>query len=66
MTVVAEAVKDGTGEGGIVVEGRWPVCGDFVGGEDDGGAFVASADDLEQEVSSALVEREVAKFVEDE
>lgn len=66
MAVVAEAVKDGAGEGGVVVEGGGPLGGDFIGGQDDGGTFVAGADDLEEEVAAMLVEGEVAQFVEDE
>jgi len=38
----------------------------FVGGQDDGATFVAGADDLEEQVGSALVDWQVADFVEDE
>ncbi len=64
--MVEEAVEDGGGDGGVAVEDGGPVLEGFVGGQDDGAAFVAGADDLEEQVGSALVDGEVADLVEDE
>ena len=66
MAVVEEAVEDGGGDGGVAVEDGGPLFEGFVGGQDDGAALVAGADDLEQEVGSALVDGQVADFIEDE
>ncbi len=64
--MVEESVEDSGGDGGIAVEDGGPIFEGFVGGEDDGAAFVTGADDLEEEVGAALVYGEVADFVEDE
>ena len=64
MAVVAESVEDGTGQGGVVIEGGGPLCGHFVCGEDDGVALVAGADDLEEEVAALLVQGEIAELIE--
>ncbi len=64
--VVEEAVEDGGGDGGVAVEDGGPLFEGFVGGEDDGALFVAGADDLEEEVGAALVDGEVADFIQDE
>ena len=66
MAVVEEAVEDGGGDGGVAVEDGGPLFEGFVGGQDDGTAFVAGADDLEQEVGTALVDGEIADFIKDE
>ena len=66
VAVVEEAVEDGGGDGGVAVEDGGPLFVGFVGGEDDGAAFVAGADDLEEEVGSVLVDGEVADFIKDE
>ena len=65
VAVVEQAVEDGGGNGGVAVEDGGPLFEGFVGGQDDGTAFVAGADDLEEEIGSALVDGEVADFVED-
>ena len=66
MAMVEEAVEDGGGDGGVAVEDGGPLLEGLVGGQDDGTALVAGADDLEEEVGSALVDGQVADFVEDE
>ena len=64
--MMEEAVEDGGGDGGVTVEDGGPLLEGFVCGEDDGTAFVAGTNDLEQKVGSALVDGQVADFVEDE
>jgi hypothetical protein len=61
-----ESVEDGGGEDGVVVEDLGPGFVGLVGGEDDGTAFVALADDLEEEVGAGFVDREISQFVDDE
>jgi hypothetical protein len=61
--VVEESVEDGAGQGAVVVEDGRPVFEDLVGGQDDRAAFVALADDLEEEVGPAFVDGQVAQFV---
>ena len=48
FAVVHDAVEDGGGDGGVVVEGLLPFLVDAIGGDDGGGVFVASGDDLEE------------------
>ena len=64
--MVEEAVEDGRGDGGVTVEDGGPLLEGLIGGEDDGTAFVAGTNDLEQKIGSALVDGQVADFVEDE
>jgi hypothetical protein len=66
VAVVVEAVEHGGGNGGVAVEDDWPLFESLVGGQDDGAALVAVADDLEEQIGSALVDGQVADFVEDE
>jgi hypothetical protein len=37
-----------------------------IGGDEDGGALVESADEVEQQLAAGLSERQVAEFFEDE
>ena len=60
-----EAVEDGGGDGGVAVEDCGPLVVGLVGGQDDGTAFVAGADDLEEQIGATLVDGQVADFVED-
>ena len=61
--VMKEAVEDGGGNGAITVKDSWPLLEGFVGGEHDGAALVALADNLEQEIGPALVYGEVAELI---
>ena len=64
--MVEEAVENGGGDGGVAVEDGGPLLEGLVGGEHDGTAFVACADDLEQEVCPALIDGQVADLIEDQ
>ena len=64
--MVEEAVEERGGHGGVAGEDGGPLLESDVGGDDGGAAFVAFADDLEEEFAAALIEGEVAEFVEDE
>lgn len=63
--VVENAVENGAGEGGIVVEDAGPLLEGLVGAQDDGAAFVALADDLEEQVGPVFVDG-VAQLVHDQ
>ncbi len=52
--VVQEPVQHGAGQGAVVVEDFGPVFVGLVGGQDDGAALVALADDLEEQVGAGL------------
>src|SRR6266567_4251284 len=58
-----KAIEDGGGNGAIAVEDSGPLFEGFVGGNDDGTAFVSLADDLEKQVGSALIYGQVADLV---
>ena len=60
---VQDAVEDGAGEAGIVIEDFGPALVLQVGGEDQRALFVALADELEDEISADLVERHVSKLI---
>ena len=59
FSLVEEAVQNGGGDAGIVTENRRPLLERLVGGDDEGAALVALADDLEEEVGPGLVQRQV-------
>jgi hypothetical protein len=52
LAMVEQAVEDGGGDGGVAVEDGWPLFECFVGGQHYGAAFVAGADDLEEELGT--------------
>src|SRR6266446_7652238 len=58
-----KAIEDGGGNGAIAVEDSGPLFEGFVRGDDDGTAFVSLADDLEKQVSSALIYGQVPHLV---
>ena len=58
-----KAIEDSGGSGAIAVEDSGPLFEGFVRGNDDGTAFVSLADDLEKQVSSALIYGQVPHLV---
>jgi hypothetical protein len=52
--MVEETVEHGGGDSAITIEDGRPLFEGFFGGQDDRTAFVALADDLEEQVGSAL------------
>ncbi len=54
-----EAVEDGGGDAGVVVEDRRPVFVGLIGGDDDGAALVALADDLKEQIGSNFVQGQI-------
>ena len=64
LGMVEESIQDRRGNGTVVGKDRRPLFERFVGGEDDRAAFVALTDDLEEEISAALVDGQVADLVE--
>src|SRR5215471_10077294 len=65
IDVVQDAVEDGGGEGAVVIEDLSPVFVDAVGGDHQRRALVALADNLEQQVGTVFVDRQVAELVDD-
>src|SRR4029077_5243065 len=49
-----------------VCEDAWPFAEGQVGRDDDGGALVKAADQMEEQLAAGLGEREIAEFVEDD
>ena len=64
--MVEETIEHGGGDSTIAVEDGSPLFEGFVGGKDDRTAFVALADDLEEQVGSALVDGKLADLVEEQ
>lgn len=63
--MVEDPVEDGRGECGVIIEDFWPFFENSIGGNDDGPSFVAMADDLEEEISTVFVDREISEFIQD-
>ena len=59
LGVMEEAVQDGGGEGGIIVEDACPVFVDLIGGNDGRGFLVPPADDLEQKIGAIFVDGQI-------
>ena len=65
VAVVCEAVEQ-RGRHLGVAEHAGPFTEGEVRGDDDGGAFVEPADEVEQELSAGLGEGQITKFIEDD
>ena len=65
VAMVSQAVEQRGGHLGIA-EHAGPFAEREIGGDDDGGALVEPADEVEQELAAGLSEREVAELVEDD
>ena len=63
LNVVQQAIKQGQGQDGIVIEDGGPLLVNPVGGDQGGPAFVAMAEDLKQAVRPELIDGQVAQFV---
>ena len=61
-----QAIQNRGGDAGIVVEDGGPLLERLVGGDDEGAAFVALANDLEVEVGAGFVEGQVADLVQNQ
>jgi len=61
--VVEKTVQQGGGHGSITCENTGPVLEGDIGGDGDGAVLVAFGDNLEQELSTSLIEGEVSQFV---
>ena len=63
--MVREAVEERGGHLGVA-EDRRPFAEGQIGGDDDRGALVEPADEMEQQLAPGLSERQIAEFVEDD
>jgi len=61
--VMQQAVQNGAGQGAVVVKDLGPVFIGLVGREHDGTAFLALADDLEEQVGPGFVDGQIADFI---
>ena len=65
VTMVGKASKQRRGHFGVTKD-AWPFAEGEVGGDDDGGALVKLADEVEQELATSLCEGEIAQLVQDD
>ncbi len=65
VAVMGQAVKQ-RGRHCCIAEDARPFAKHKIGGDDDGGALVRAADEVEQELTTRLSERQIAQFVEDD
>ena len=61
---MGQAVEQRGGHLGVAEDGR-PFAEGEVGGDDDRGALVEPADEVEQELAAGLGERQLAELIED-
>ena len=64
--VMEQPIEQCRGEGAVVVEDLGPVLVGAIGGDDDGAALVALADDLEEQVGAVFVDGQIAQFVDEQ
>ena len=62
VTVMGQAVEQRSGHFGVA-EHAWPFAECQIG-DDDGGSLVEPADEVEQELTAGLCERQISQFVE--
>ena len=63
--MMGKAIEQRRGHLGVAEDG-WPFAEGEVGGDDDRGALVEPAHEVEQELAAGLSEGQIAKFVEDD
>ena len=66
LGMVEQAVEDGGGEGGVVVEDLGPFLEHAIGRDHGRAALVSLADDLEEQVGADLIDGQVPQLVQDE
>ena len=64
--MMEEAIQDCGGNGAVVIENRGPMFEGFVGGQGDGAAFIALADDLEEQISPFLIDGQIADLIQND
>ena len=65
IAVVRQTIEERGRHLGIC-EDTGPLTEGQVGGDDDRGALVEPADEMEQELTAGLCERQIAEFIEDD
>jgi hypothetical protein len=66
LGVMKKSIEDGGGNGAIALKDRGPLFEGLIGGNNDGTAFVSLADDLEKQVGTALIDRQIPYLVQNE
>ena len=61
--MMQKPVEDRGSDGAVIVEDFRPVLEGAVGGQQNGSALIAVADDLKQEIGAGFIERQIAKFI---
>ena len=64
LTMMGEPVEKRGGHFGVAKD-AWPFGEGKVGGDDDGGALVKAADQMEEQLAARLRKGQIAKFIED-
>jgi hypothetical protein len=65
IAVMSEAIEQRRGHLGVAEYAR-PFTEGEIGGDDDRGALIETADEVEQELAAGLGERQIAEFIEDD
>ena len=65
IAVVCETIEE-SGRHFGVCEDAWPFAEGEIGGDDDRGALVEPADEIEQQLTAGLREGQIAEFAEDD
>jgi hypothetical protein len=66
LGMMKEAVEQGGGEGTVIVEDLGPLFESAIRGNDKRAAFIASTDDLEEQVHAVFIDGEIAQFIQDQ
>ena len=66
LGVMKEPVQNRRREGAVIVEDAGPLFERLVGGQHDGAALVALADDLEKQIGAVLVDGQVADLIQNQ
>jgi hypothetical protein len=62
--MMQEPIQDRGSQGAVMVEDHGPLLKGTVRSNDDGPLFIAQRDDLEEQIGTCLVNREIAELIE--
>ena len=66
LAVMDQAIQDCGSDVGIVVENRGPLFEGFIGGNADGAVFIATADDLKNQIGAVFVNGHISELINNE
>ena len=64
--MMEQSIQYRRGNGAVVIENRRPLFEGFVGGQGNGSSLMVLADDLEEQISPLLIDRQVTDLVQHE